>query len=218
MGTTDEHKTREDELVTGRLRSVGIEVDSVWDLVNSRGPYPNAIPVLVEMLPQVRHPRVKEGIVRALMDPTAGRDAVNALLEEFHASQEHSVKWAIGNALSELARREDLDTLLEIAAARKHGTTRQMVISGLGKRMFDDPRTVDVLIDALDDEGVAGHALGALGKLRAKKAAARVRGFLDHSNDWFRKTAATALRRIEEDGSKRSARPVKRGKTGGKRR
>src|SRR5262252_3641971 len=53
------------------LRDVGVEVDSVWDLVNTSRPYPEAIAVLVD---QVRKPypdKVSEGIGRALAVPEA---------------------------------------------------------------------------------------------------------------------------------------------------
>lgn len=74
----------EDACVAKALREQsGIEVDSVWDLVNTNVPYPEAIPVLLEWLPQVRHPRVKEGIVRALTVKEARGIAGKLLVEEF---------------------------------------------------------------------------------------------------------------------------------------
>jgi hypothetical protein len=49
------------------LRSAGVQVDSVWDLVNSSEPYPAALDVLVEHLESGGYPdRVMEGLGRAL--------------------------------------------------------------------------------------------------------------------------------------------------------
>jgi hypothetical protein len=48
------------------MRGIGIEVQSVWDLVNSLSPYPRAIPILIKHLKKPYHPKIKEGIVRAL--------------------------------------------------------------------------------------------------------------------------------------------------------
>src|SRR5690349_21720629 len=49
------------------LRSVGVEVDSVWDLVASDDPYPAALPVLLAHLEEGGYPdRIMEGLGRAL--------------------------------------------------------------------------------------------------------------------------------------------------------
>ena len=49
------------------LRVVGIEVESVWELVNTAEPYPAALPVLVEHLERGGYPdRVLESLGRAL--------------------------------------------------------------------------------------------------------------------------------------------------------
>lgn len=36
--------------IVADLRRAGVDVDSVWDLVNTSAPYPNALPVLVKHL------------------------------------------------------------------------------------------------------------------------------------------------------------------------
>lgn len=56
-----------EEPVVGELRAVGVEVDSVWDLVNTDVPYPLALPVLIRYLEDGELPdRVLEGVGRAL--------------------------------------------------------------------------------------------------------------------------------------------------------
>jgi HEAT repeat protein len=61
-----------------------------------------------------------------------------------------------------------------------------------------DPRAVDVLIDLLDDDDVAGHAVVGLGKLRASKARQRVEEFLAHPKAWVRREAKRALAKIDK--------------------
>ena len=61
----------EDAIVAEALRGAGVrvrggEVRSVYDLVNTKEPYPKAIPVLLEFLPRVTNHRIKEGVARAL--------------------------------------------------------------------------------------------------------------------------------------------------------
>src|SRR5262245_53969233 len=51
------------------LRAIGLKVDSVWDLVNTSVPYPEAIPVLLAHLQREYPDRVREGVARALAVP-----------------------------------------------------------------------------------------------------------------------------------------------------
>ena len=53
--------------IVRNLRLVGVQVDSVWDLVNTSEPYPTALPVLIEHLERGGYPdRVMESLGRAL--------------------------------------------------------------------------------------------------------------------------------------------------------
>jgi HEAT repeat protein len=59
-----------------------------------------------------------------------------------------------------------------------------------------NPKAVDVLVEALRDEEIAGHAIAALGQLRAAKARSQVEGFVDHPKAWIRKEARKALSKL----------------------
>lgn len=50
-----------EEPVVQALRKAGVHVDSVWDLVNTSVPYPDAIPVLLEHVQRPYHDEVKGG-------------------------------------------------------------------------------------------------------------------------------------------------------------
>lgn len=53
--------------IVADLSTIGVQVDSVWDLVNTSDPYPAALPVLVEHLERGGYPdRVMESLGRAL--------------------------------------------------------------------------------------------------------------------------------------------------------
>jgi len=59
-------------------------------------------------------------------------------------------------------------------------------------------RAEDVLIDLLDDDEVAGHAIIALGKLKSKKAYPAIKRFLIHPKSWVRNEAKKALAKIDK--------------------
>lgn len=53
--------------ILDELRRCGVDVASVWELVNTSKPYPSALPVLMAHLERGGYPdRVMEGLARAL--------------------------------------------------------------------------------------------------------------------------------------------------------
>ncbi|MGH9243237.1 MAG: HEAT repeat domain-containing protein [Acidimicrobiales bacterium] len=68
-----------------------------------------------------------------------------------------------------------------------------------------DPKAVDVLIGLLDDPDVEGHAVVALGNLRAESARDRIEPLLEHPKTWIRQEAKRALAKIDKAAAKRAA-------------
>lgn len=66
------YRKAEAPLVEGLNRARGVAVQSVWDLVNTKAPYPAAVSILLEHLMRPYPERVREGIARALAVPEAG--------------------------------------------------------------------------------------------------------------------------------------------------
>jgi HEAT repeat protein len=184
--------------VVAALRSTGLLVDTVADLFNKKMDYQIAIPILVEWLPRVANLDVKQDIVRALSVKWA-RQAAPLLLAEFERADDPTgtgLRWAIGNALEVLASDEIADGMIKVATDRRYGRAREMVVVGLGK--LKDPRATDVLLNLLADDEVVGHAVMALGKLRARTARSRIQLLLSHSKPWVRKEAKKALASIDK--------------------
>jgi HEAT repeat protein len=59
-----------------------------------------------------------------------------------------SLKWAIGNALSVLDGNRCSDALMSIALEKRHGFTRQMIVTALGR--IKHPQATLALIELLD--------------------------------------------------------------------
>jgi HEAT repeat protein len=169
--------------------------------------YREALPILLEWLPKISNYRVKESIVRALTVSWAKPSATPVLIEEFRSADESadSYKWAIGNALETIGDPRVANELIEILRDKRHGSARQMLAIALGK--IADLRAGDVLTDLLDDDGMTGHAIIGLGKLRDPRARPRIAPFLNSKNAWIRREARKALDRIDKG---QQARPSKR--------
>lgn len=185
--------------VVRALQEAGFPVDGVADLFNKRYDYRRAIPVLMEWLPRIDNPYVKEDVVRALSVKWA-MSAAPLLVAELERARSvpdgSSLRWAIGNALEALASDDIADELLRIAADVSLGESRQMVVLGLAK--ITAPSANRVLIKLLSDDDVVSHAVIALGKRRASEARPYIESLLGHPRSFVRSEAKKALGRIDK--------------------
>lgn len=101
----------EEEPIIADLAAAGFEVDSVWDLVNTNRSYPTTIPVLLDHLRRSYHARIREGIIRALTVKEAKGIAGGDLLNELRQETESENRWALANALTVVAERDDVPAL-----------------------------------------------------------------------------------------------------------
>lgn len=118
----------EEELMVADLRRAGYPVkESVYELVNTAGSYPQAIPVLVNHLKRPYSNQIKEGIVRALTVREARGIAGQAIIEAIRTSQNNSkgCRWAMANALTIVATRAERDAIKELSEAEVDGDIRE---------------------------------------------------------------------------------------------
>jgi len=187
-----------EEPLVQALAAAGIVVSSVWELVNSAQKYPSAIPILIKHLKTPYHPKIREGIARALTVLEAKPIAAQALIEAFQHEldvADSGVKWALANALTVVADDSVLDDLIALVQDKRHGASRTMLTLALGNTK--NPRAVDVLLELLQDDEVVEHALTVLGTLRAQQAKQPMQRLLNHPRSGVRKTAKQALAKID---------------------
>ncbi len=99
----------EEALISGEVAAAGYRIRSVWDFVNNNphpvidfpysGPYERAYPILVRHLRARHHPRVREGIIRALTVRDGGAMVWEALLLELQLGTDLDMRWLLANAL-----------------------------------------------------------------------------------------------------------------------
>lgn len=181
------------------LNMIGLEVNSIWDLVNSKKGYLEAIPILLEHLTRDYSEKNKEGIVRSLAVKEAIGKIIPTLLNEYNKSDisATSLRWAIGNTIYTTITKNDEDqilSLIQIVKNKANGKSRQMFIMALGKTK--SPIVEDVLINLLDDEEVIPYALDALGRIKSIKSKEKVSTLLKHKNELVRKEAKKTLMKI----------------------
>lgn len=184
--------------ILDELSKIGYSVDTIMDLIYMKKKYKSAIPLLVEWLPQIENQNLKEAIVRVLSVPWArGSKANSVLINEFRkAPSGSSLKWAIANALEVVADDNSYDEIVNLVQDPRNGSARQMLALALGNMI--NPHAQDILIDLLEDDQVAGHAIMALGKLGSIKSFEKIERFANHPKTWVRNEAKKALLRIEK--------------------
>jgi hypothetical protein len=189
--------TTPEQALLAELAANGFSVHSVWELFGRKLNYKSIIPVLLRWLPAITDQKVKEAVVRALSVKWAKPGAAPLLVKEFEKAHDPSgigMGWAIANALSVVADDSVFEELSQLVKNPKYGSSREMLAVALGN--IKDARADDVLLDLLDDDEVAGHALIALRKRRTQKGRPKVERLINHPKSWVREEARKFLKKL----------------------
>lgn len=143
------------------LHLLGVNVDSVRDLVNTAHPYPEALPILTEHLERPYPDRVRAGIARAL----AVRDARFAwvrlrdlyLAEPVGTETDEALAVALGEACDDSV----LEELVELAKDDSRGGKRLLLVSALLRSRTDLARET---LRELADHPVVAKELKAIAR------------------------------------------------------
>lgn len=145
--------------VVAELRKAGVQVDSVWDLVNTSEPYPAALPVLMEHLERGGYPeRVMESLGRAL----AVKPSVvfwERLKARWLDARDPGEEDGAAVALAACATKAQLDDLMKFLSVEERGQSRIYFIRPLLKTGGDQGRQV---VDGLRSDPVFGDEATAL--------------------------------------------------------
>lgn len=198
-----EQARKEDQIVVRELRKAGVIVESTQDLMHTREPYPRAIPVLLEMMPQMKGYVLKEIIARSLGVKEAKGRSEPLLISEFDASlsddsrEAHSFRWAIANTFDILGGGIGVsDSILRLLMDSRSGRARGMLSLAVAKSK--NRAAIPVLLEMLDIDEFTGFAAAGLGILRAEEGIPKLKLLAEgHSNAWVRREAKRALKRLE---------------------
>jgi hypothetical protein len=148
------------------LSRVGVIVKSVWELPSLQDrDYELVIPVLMKHLKDVNyHPRVREGIARALASPASRRCWKE--LRSMYEVEEGDVKVGIAVALSEAVDAGTIQDLLGLLRNPRHGSSRVLLMSGL--KVMKPVERWPALEDLARDPGLSKEAMRMLRRRRLK--------------------------------------------------
>jgi HEAT repeat protein len=187
-------REKEDERICQALRFAGARISSIFDLVNTRAPYPELISALIEILPSVQDTVMREGVVRALTTKEARGKAGPSLVTEFRRPEASFYRWTVGNALSVVATADLFDQIAALVVDQNFGTARQMLPLALVRS--NKRRAEQVLLPLLNDKDILPHVVRELGKLRSHAALPRLEELASHPVPLVRAEVKKALARI----------------------
>lgn len=157
------------------LHGLGLEASSAWDLVNSKEPYSQAVPVLLKHLQRPYSDRIREGIARALAIPHVEvQKNWSLLVAEYCKTSFGQGIVAIGDTkeyrlgakdglavvLSVAVTNHRLPELIELASDPIHGSSRVLLLSALRKRRRTN-RLVQEAIPRLSRDPELGKELSS---------------------------------------------------------
>jgi hypothetical protein len=171
----EERRERADRLreaekpIIADLRAAGLEVDSVWDLVNTSVPYPAALPILLKHLERGGYPeRVMESLGRAL----AVKPSVvfwDRLKARWLGARDPGEEDGAAVALAATATKGQLDDLVAFLAVEERGQSRIYFIRPILRVGGDRGRDV---VERLRADRVFGAEATALLKRRKPRPTA----------------------------------------------
>ncbi len=171
------------------------DISSLNDLMRIDKRHRDLISVILSYIDQVDDVRDKETLIRSL-GVKGFSEAVEPLIEEFRSNECDFCKWAIGNTLSIIKDKESIPELIQLASQREHGHSRQMIVVALGQMKAEE--ALPVLIDLLDDETVAGHAVSALSYFAKPELIPHLEPFTSHEKTWIRNEAKKAIKKLKK--------------------
>lgn len=178
------------------LRRTGVSTDE-FGVFRREGGRPldeRAVPVLLRWLPRIVDSRTREAVARSLTAEPKARElcAARVLVAEFRRPENgFAAKWALGNALATLVDASVADDVIALLREREHGRARQMLCDALGRTR--DARAPAVLVELIEDDDVAGHAIACLRSGRWDDVLAEARPKLEAAAS--RRTASAFTRK-----------------------
>lgn len=150
-----------------------------------------ALPVLIEWLPRVSSPAVRETLAQRIAQAGKRSDSARVILDAYRAAPD----WALGDALARTMTPDEHDEVVELAADTGARWQRQMLVYALWRVKTERARSV--LFASLTDPDVARHAVTALRRLVGnEEARAHLEQLQDHPNAAVRDAARDGLKRI----------------------
>jgi HEAT repeat protein len=166
-----------------RLAARGCAAKSLNELTERYAPLPEPLAdALVDLLPSVDHPNVREGVVRALGARRTGFN-VRPLLVLLEQTPSDSLRWAIANTLAEARPSDVASWVLQAVQDVRYGKAREML--ALAAARTSAPAAANPVLVRLLAE-LPGHAALGLAESGTPKERPALRRAREQASGWER--------------------------------
>lgn len=191
------------------LDAAGIPEDTVWELVNSRNDYPQAVPIVIDWLqhldervpPQEDRRAWRAGLIRNLITKHAkgNRAAIDILFHQFEIEPPLSnlELEAAGFALAEICERSDFGRVADLIRAERDFPTKSVLVQWLGQIKTDEAK--ELAVSQLSKPATRIPAMRALVRQKASGVRDAVAAYLNDEHEVFRKEARKTLDKLPDD-------------------
>ncbi|WP_136624798.1 HEAT repeat domain-containing protein [Mycobacterium attenuatum] len=198
-----------EQAMKAELDAVGIPEDTIWELVNSRYDYPQAVPIMVEWLQHLdeRIPPDEDrrawrlGLIRNLITKNAkgNRAAADILFHQFDIDPPLSnVELEVtGFALAQVCDRSDFPRVAALIRSERDFPTKSDLVRWLGQ--FKTEEAKQLVVSQLRDPGTRIDAMAALVRQRATGVREEVAKYLNDEHEYWRKEAQKTLDKLPPD-------------------
>lgn len=191
------------------LDAAGIPEDTVWELVNSRYDYPQAVPIMVDWLQHLdeRVPAEEDrqawrrGLLRNLITKHAkgNRAAIDVVFQQFDIQPPvGNVELEIaGFALALICERSDFPKVAALIRSERDFLTKSELVRWIGR--FKTEEAKQLAVSQLAAPRTRSDAMAALVRQRATGVREAVAKYLDDEDEGWRKEAQKTLDKLPED-------------------
>jgi hypothetical protein len=185
------------------LKEIGVPFD-IGELGNVRLPYPEALPTLLRHLHRRYPDDIERAILRALTVPYGGRvvfETLDEYLRQHHGRMSEHNLFALGNAISVAASKQDVGALIDIVRTREYGHARLQPLLRIAR--FKHPLVAQTVTNFFEHEKLLPWCgIRALRLAKIWSAASDVRPFLDSFHASVRAEARKFLKLAEAHSAK----------------
>jgi hypothetical protein len=137
------------------LANIGIQVESVWGLVNTSSSYDEAIPLLLDHLRRPYPDAIREGIARALAVRATRQLGWRILVDEYRRTEvaNNRVKDGLAVALAGASDDSVIQELIDLAKDKDNGSSRVLLLLGIKRSRRVEAR--QATIELADDPQLA---------------------------------------------------------------
>jgi hypothetical protein len=211
MRSPGEPETRpeSEQAMKRQLDAADVAEDTVWELMNSRFEYPQAVPIMIDWLqhlderipPDEDRRAWRVGLIRNLITKHArgNRAAADILFHQFDIEPGLSNEEleATGFALAQAADRSDFPRIAALIRSERDFPTKADLVEWLGRIKTEEAK--ERAVSQLPNPGTRIQAMRALVRQKATGVRDAVAEYLDNEHEVWRKEARKTLDKLPED-------------------